>query len=164
MTRTPVRIWEQDDSHVQVSFGNVFYTYTRGSADSGRIASMVRSLEQILKERPSEKIGYLFHVVAGASPPSSEDRERVTEMFNKHASRLSGVAVVVEAAGFSGAMLRSAVTMVFVMTRRGFESRTFEDVHMAAGWRAPRVGMPAGEIVRLAGEARPPAPSASRSA
>jgi hypothetical protein len=156
------KIWEQDESHVQCSFGNVFYTYTRGNASPERITKMVRSLDAFLKEHRGGKVGYLFHVVAGASPPSNEDRERVTEMFNKQSERLAGVAVVVEAAGFSGAMLRSAVTMVFVMTRRGFESRTFEDVHSAAAWLAPRCGTTANEIVRAAGEARPAAPPNSR--
>jgi hypothetical protein len=47
-------------------------------------------------------------------------------------------------------------------TRRGFESRTFEDVHSAAAWLAPRVGTTADEIVRAAGQARPAAPPTSR--
>ena len=147
------RIWERRDEHIQVSVGSVFYTYTMGDARSANIDRMVANLAAFIREREGS-VGYLFHVVAGAMPPSTEDRARTTEMFNAHAAKLSGVAVVIEATGSSGTLLRSAVTMVFDMTRREFETRTFEDVVAASAWLAPKQAMSASDIVTTGAEAR----------
>jgi len=146
------RIWERDDEHIQVSVGSVFYAYTMGDTRPSNIDRMVNNLDAFVREREG-LVGCLFHVIAGAVPPSSHDRARTTEMFNRHAARLSGVAVVIEA-GFSSALLRSAVTMVFDMSRRDFDTRTFEDVVAASAWLAPKQEMSAAEIVTTGAEAR----------
>lgn len=146
-------VWDHDADHVQASLDRVYYTYTRGNASRQNIDSMVRNLDQFVRQT-NEPIGYVFHVVAGAKPPSDEDRERVTQMFNKHGTRLLGVAVVVEAAGFSGAMLRGAVAMVFTLTRKGFQSKTFEDTAGAAGWISTLAGGSPSELQLFMNQAR----------
>lgn len=135
-----------------MSVGSVFYAYTMGDTRPSNIDRMVNNLDAFVREREG-LVGCLFHVIAGAVPPSSHDRARTTEMFNRHAARLSGVAVVIEA-GFSSALLRSAVTMVFDMSRRDFDTRTFEDVVAASAWLAPKQDMSAAEIVTTGAEAR----------
>jgi len=146
------RVWEQNDEHIQVSVGSVFYAHTLSDVRPANITSMMANLDAFVRESEG-LVGCLFHVVAGAVPPSSHDRARTTEMFNRHATRLSGVAVVIEAI-FPSALLRSAVTMVFDMTRREFDTRTFEDVVPASEWLAPKQAMSASEIVTTAAEAR----------
>lgn len=147
------RIWERNDEHIQVSVGSVFYAYSMGDTRPSNIDRMVDNLDAFVREREG-LVGCLFHVIAGAVPPSSHDRARTTEMFNRHASRLCGVAVVIEATGLSSALLRSAVTMVFDMSRRDFDTRTFEDVVAASAWLAPKQDVPASEIVTTGAEAR----------
>lgn len=147
------RVWDRDSQHIQASVDSVYYTYTMGDARPENIDSMVNNLATFVRTNEGQ-VAYLFHVVAGAKPPSNEDRARTTAMFNRHAAKLSGVAIVIEASGFAGALLRSAVTMVFGMTRRGFETRTFEDVISAGHWLAQRQGVPASEIIAMAAEAR----------
>ena len=147
------RIWERNDEHIHVSVGSVFYAYTMGDTRPSNIDRTMANLDAFVAESEG-LVGFLFHVVAGAVPPSNHDRARTTEMFNKHAARLSGVAVVIEATGFPSALLRSAVTMVFDMTRREFETRTFEDVVAASAWLAPKQAMTASEIVTTGAEAR----------
>lgn len=135
-----------------MSVGSVFYAYTMGNIRPTNIDRMLANLDTFVRQREGS-VGCLFHVVAGAAPPPNHDRARTTEMFNKHAARLSGVAVVIEATSPS-VLLRSAVTMVFDMTRREFETRTFEDVVAASAWLAPKQVMTASEIVTTGAEAR----------
>jgi hypothetical protein len=144
------RTWDQGEDHIQVTIGSVFYTYKSGSS---HVDKVLRNLSAFVLENAGP-VGYLFHVVPGANPPSADERARTTEMFNRHASKLSGVAVVIEATGISGALVRSAVTMVFDMTRRDFETRTFEDVVAASAWLAPKQWMGAAELVTASAEAR----------
>lgn len=144
----PVRIWDRDLDHVQASNGPVFYTYTRGTARSENIRSMVKNLDRFAAENPG-KFSYLFHVTSGAKPPSGDDRSETTAAFNRHAERLNGVAVVIEASGFSGSVLRSAVTMVFSFYRKGFELKTFEDLASAASWLAAKQNLRPEQVLTL---------------
>ncbi|HET9959126.1 MAG TPA: hypothetical protein VFQ61_31765 [Polyangiaceae bacterium] len=146
------QIWDLDTNHVQATQGQVFYTYSKGEASSSNIRSMVNNLDAFARETKLP-IGYVLHLVSSAKPPASEDRELTTAMFNRHAGRITGLAVVIEADGFTGAALRSAVTMVFMMTCRGFPTRTFPNIRAAADWLAERQRVPAAEIIRLSEEA-----------
>lgn len=136
-----------------MSIGSVFYTYSMGDARTANIDRMLSNLAAFVTESEGP-VGYLFHVASGARPPSAEDRARVTASFNQHASKLTGVAVVIEASGPSSALLRSAVTMVFNLSRRSFETRTFEDVVAASEWLGPKQWMVAAELVTGTAEAR----------
>lgn len=146
------RIWDHDADHVQASLDGVYYTFSRGDARPENIDSMVSNLDSFARQRDG-KFGYIFHVVAGARPPSSSDRSKTTAMFNKHAARLSGVAIVIEADGFAGAMLRSAAHMVFAMSRKGFDSKTFDSVQSAAEWIAERQRTRAHALLNLVSDA-----------
>lgn len=136
-----------------MTIGSVFYTYKSRNSQANMVDRMLRNLSAFVTENTGP-VGYLLHVVPGADPPSADERARTTEMFNRHAANLSGVAVVIEAAGISGALVRSAVTMVFDMTRRDFETRTFDDVVAASAWLGPKQWMGASEIVTASAEAR----------
>lgn len=146
------QIWDRDANHVQAALGQIFYTYSKGEASSGNIRSMVTNLDNYAKQG-SLSFGYILHLVSTARPPALEDRDLITAMFNKHGGRLSGLAVVIEAEGFAGAALRSAVTMVFMMTCRGFPTRTFSTLRAAAEWLSERQRVPTSEIIRLTEEA-----------
>ena len=149
----PIHVWDIDSGHVQASSQRVYYTYSRAEASPRNIDSMVANLEDFVRasKRP---VGYLLQLSAKARPPSAADRNRVTQMFNDCAYRLAGVAVVVEAEGFSGALLRSALTTVFTISRKGFVVRIFASVKDAAGWLASSLGTEASDIVDLADDAR----------
>lgn len=147
------RVWDVDRDHVQASQGSVFYTYSQGQARRENIDSMVRNLVEFAGHS-RKPIGFILHVVASASPPSPEDGARVTATLNKHAAKILGVATVVEAQGFAGAVLRGAVAMVFILNRGPFKTRTFEDVTHAAYWLAGLLHVPRQEILELAAYAR----------
>lgn len=147
------RVWDSDRDHVQLGTENVFYTYSRGAASSANIDSMVQHLGEFARQS-SLPLGYVLHVAEAARPPSVGDGRRVSAMFKKHATRLSGVALVVEASGLAGATLRSAVATLFILNREGFKTRTFASVGGAAGWLGHLLRTPAADIVALSEQAR----------
>lgn len=114
---------------------------------------MVRNLADFAR-LSGQPLGYVLHLAPTASAPSVTDGARTTTMFNKYALRLAGVAIVVEANGFAGAALRSAVTMVFVMNREGFKTRTFAHPNAAASWLAHLLHIDASVITGLSESTR----------
>ena len=146
------RIWDQDDEHVQASFGPVFYTRTIGVAKSANIRTMVANLNSFVRESEGQ-VAYILHLGENSTPPDGEDRPKVWDMFNRSAARLAGVAIVIDAKGFKGSMIRSTVTMAFSISRRGYESSIVEDMIKASSWIGPRVSMSQSEILALAGDA-----------
>ena len=145
------RTWDQDEEHVQASFGPIFYTRTIGKAKPSNVRSMVANFHNFVRESEGP-VGYILHLGADSTPPDGEDRPKVSDMFNRNAARLAGVAIVIDAQGFKGAMIRSTVTMAFSIARRGYESSTFDDVIKAAGWLSPRVNMSPSEVIASAGD------------
>lgn len=146
------RIWDQDDEHVQASFGPLFYTRTIGVAKPANVRTMVANLNTFARESECQ-IGYILHLGANSTPPDGDDRPRVWDMFNRNAARLAGVAIVVDAQGFKGSMIRSTVTMAFSISRRGYESSIVDDMVKASSWLGPRLGMSQSEILGLSGDA-----------
>jgi hypothetical protein len=146
-------VWDIDSDHVQVSCDRVYYTYTRGDATPQNIASMVANLQAFIKPH-RKQIGYILEVTGGARPPSAEDRARVTNEFNRCGAQLAGVALILGEQGFKAALLRSALTMVFMMSRKGFPVRIFEQIEDAAQWLGPGLDIAPAEIVELSRSAR----------
>lgn len=149
----PRRIWDTDTGHIQVSEDRVYYTCSIGGASSQNIASLVHNVREFVRAS-DEPVAFILHVSGTARPPSGEDRRRATEAFNACAPRLAGVALVVDATGFSGALLRSALTMVFMIARKGFAARIFENITDATDWLGPLVDMEPKAILSLVRSAR----------
>jgi len=145
------RIWDQDNEHVQASFGPVFYTRTIGVAKPANIRTMVANFNTFVRESQGQ-IGYILHLGSDSTPPVGDDRSKVSDMFNLNASRLAGLAIVIDAQGFKGAMIRSTTTMAFSIVRRGYDSNTCEDMIKASSWLGPRVGISQSEIIAATGE------------
>ena len=145
------KVWDQDDEHIQASLGNVFYTRTIGFAKPENVASMLANLDNFVRES-SAPVGYILHLGAQSTPPEGADRPKIWEMFNKNAKSLAGLAVVIDAEGFKGSMIRSTVTMTFSIYRRGYESSTFDNMISGANWLSPRVNMTQSELVSFAGD------------
>ena len=127
--------------------------FANGPASSENIASLVHNLRAVIQASHAP-VGFMLEVTDTAQPPSTGDRSRIMELFNEVAPRLAGVALVVHAAGFSGAMLRSVFTMVFMMGRRGFEARIFSQLDAAATWLGPRIDLEPSDIVSLGRHSR----------
>ena len=139
-------IWEIDSGHIQFSHERVYYTCSRGEATPHNIDSMVANLQAFVKQQRAP-VGYILEVASGARPPSASDRARVTAAFNRCAPQIAGVALILGAQGFPAALLRSALTMVFMMSRRGFPVSSFEKTEDAAQWLGPKVNLAPAEIV-----------------
>jgi hypothetical protein len=142
-----------DRHHIQVSEQRIFYTWSEDQASPENIRAMIQNLYDFCAAN-QPPMGYILHLATTARPPSAEDRIRSTEAFNRCAARLAGVAIVLDAKGFAGALLRSAVNAVFFIKRQGFTPRVFESVHLAADWLGAKTFTPSGNIVELARYAR----------
>jgi hypothetical protein len=159
------RVWDADSRHVQVTCNRLYYAYSIASATRDNIASLSRNLAAFAQSS-DQPIGYILHAAADARPPSADDRADDVDVFDTVASRLVGVALVVDTKGCSGAVLRSALTLAYALKRQGCATRTFESVDGAAQWLGPLVGMPPEEIAAVTRQARdsmppPPAPPES---
>ena len=147
------RVWDLDADHIQVSEGRVFYTFSSGAATHANMKSMIRNVHDFV-HASDLPVGYVLHLSSNARPPISQDRDRATAMFNACGTRLAGVALVVDASGFTGALLRGASNAVFIMQRRAFTPRVFESIQDAADWLAPKVNMLPAQVVMLARRTR----------
>jgi hypothetical protein len=148
-----------------MTFERVYYAYSIASATRDNIVSLSRNLEAFAQSSDAP-IGYILHAAADARPPSADDRADALGVFDSVASRLAGVALVVDTKGCSGGVLRSALTLAFALKRQGCVTRTFESVDGAAQWLGPLVGVPPVEIAAATRQARasmPPPPAAPKS-
>jgi hypothetical protein len=145
---TQLKVWGKDSDQILASAGTTLYMYAPGSANSDHLRLLADTLGDFAEACP-ERFGFLLHLTKVSAPPPAEDRHRIREAFNRVGARLAGIAIVVEAEGFTGSVLRSAVTTVFVMNRGGFRSKVFPEVNAAAAWLAVQQGVESRQVLDL---------------
>jgi hypothetical protein len=142
------KIWEATDGYVQASSGTVYYFHAQGAATPEAVRSMVVNFERFVDGSP-DPIGYIFEVGTGSSPPTAADRAQITAAFNRHAPKIGGLAIVINATGFIGAVQRASTNAVFAMHREGFDTKTFDTIRRAVEWIAQKQSTPAPQIFEL---------------
>ncbi|MEO0322554.1 MAG: hypothetical protein AAF447_06335 [Myxococcota bacterium] len=85
------------------------------------------------------KVGHLVLVRGGALMPSAEGREVATRYSGK--SRMSSIAIVLEAEGFwAGAARAFLTTVLFLKSRSGAPTQLFRDADAALEWQGRMLG------------------------
>ncbi len=85
------------------------------------------------------KVGHLVVVRGGAVMPSAEGREVAARYSGK--SRMSSIAIVLEAEGFwAGAARGFLTTVLFLRSRSGAPTQLFRDVDSALEWQNAKLG------------------------
>ena len=146
-----LRTWVKDQDQILASSGQVLYMYAPGTATDVNRRRMVDAIESFASSSEG-KFGFLMHLTQHSKPPPASERKDLKEMFRRLGPRLSGVAVVVEADGFAGSVLRSAVTMLFVTNRGGFPAKVFAHPAEAAAWLSARQQLKAAALETLVRE------------
>jgi hypothetical protein len=152
--QSPVRVVSKSKDHCQLVQANVFLTYTTGPADA-HIPALVDGLDKFFAELPAPMNGAYILVTRGtARPPEGEARRMVEEVFARHSRRLSAAAIVVEASGFTGAVLRTVASTLFLLSQRGFPARFFALRAECVPWVSKATGMPEAQLLGLFEHAR----------
>ena len=153
--RAGSRIYDSDSGHCQVAWRSIYICNTIAQASSANINSLVRHLDTFAARRHDRPIVFLLLTQAGTSPPAASDRKRVVDILSKHAERIGGVGISLGAEGFSGAVIRSVASAVFLLPRTRYEVRFFSRPAESAPWAAKLAGcfpQDVLELIRLAQE------------
>jgi hypothetical protein len=146
---TPIRVVSKGQDHCQLIQGNVFLTYTTGPARDEHIGALVMGLDKFFGELPAaEKGAYVLITRGSARPPEGSARRKVQDAFNRHSRRLSAGAIVIETSGFTGAILRTVASTLFVLSQRGFPVKFFATRAECLPWISETTGQ---NSVQLAG-------------
>lgn len=147
--RTGSRIFDSDAGHCQIAWRSIYVCNTVAQATSANINSLVRHLDAFASRRHDRPIVFLLLTVPSTSPPSAPDRKRVVDMLSKHSDRIGGVGISLGAEGFSGAVIRSVASAIFLLPRTRYEVRFFTRPTESAGWVAKMAGVTPQEVLEL---------------
>jgi hypothetical protein len=147
----PLKTWVKDPDQILASLGPTLYMYAPGAATAENRKAMIAAVDRFV-ESTSGSVSFLMHLTAQSKPPPADERREVKAAFDRCGQRLAGIAIVVEADGFAGSVLRSAVTMIFAMNRGGFQSKVFRDIKGASAWLADKQGVSPQILEELARE------------
>ena len=154
-SQSPIRVVSKSADHCQLILANVFLTYTTGPATDEHISALVVGLDKFFAELPAATNGAYILVTRGtARPPEGSSRQKVEEAFARHSRRLCAAAIVVEASGFSGAVLRTVASTLFLLSQRGFPARFFALRAECVPWISKATGLPETQLLGLFDHAR----------
>lgn len=139
------RVVYADDTHCQCVVGNVFVLYTKADASSGNIDQLCRHFDRFAAASKTE-VACIIVTDADTRPPNGEDRDKVSKTMAKHAAKLSGLAIVLRASGFKGAIIRSVAAGIFVLPNPGYPTKFFPNAELACRWVGERIDKPASYV------------------
>jgi hypothetical protein len=88
------------------------------------------------------RAGFLCVVEPHVKPPSDELRLASTVMVRGHGTKLKCIAVVIEASGFMGALTRSVLSGMSLLSGRQVAAQAFfATVQDSAGWLCPQLDL-----------------------
>jgi hypothetical protein len=144
------RTMDRDADHCQLVLGNIFLTYSVGTATQRNIESMVKNLELFFSQLQEGDRGVYVLVTKGtAKPPPASTRAVVARVFSEHAQKLAALAVVIEVPGFAGAALRAVASTLFVLAQRKVPVRFFGEGAASAAWVSEKADAPPDSMDRL---------------
>ena len=94
--------------------------------------SHVRAITKVITP---EIVGYISIISEDAKTPTSAQRQKIAEVLQ--ASNIRKAAIVCDATGFRGAVIRSVMTTLYVVTGGTVVNKVFADVQSSARWMAP---------------------------
>jgi hypothetical protein len=98
-------------------------------------------------ERYPGTAGFLCVVEASVKPPSEELRQASSAMVRGHGMRLRCIAVVIEASGFMGALTRSVLAGMNLVSGRQLSAQAFfASVQDASDWLSRRLDLDPGAL------------------
>lgn len=139
------RVLELDASHCQTVYGNIFVLYTLAEASSENIDKLVENFDAFAKEATGP-VGCVLITSIDTRPPEGEDRKKVTGIWGKHSAKLQGLAIVLQAKGFKGAVIRSVAAGIFVMPNPGFPTKFFGKPYECEKWMATKTQIPESKV------------------
>jgi hypothetical protein len=138
-------IVDQDADHCQVVWRNLFVTYTVGPATEHNIIRLCSNLRAFFAG--TERAGFALITNDTTRPPDVASRRKVVEVFRQHQARLAGVAICIEAVGFTSAILRAVTSALFVLEQHGLPVKFFGSTNDAGPWLASTTGLPLREVL-----------------
>ena len=83
---------------------------------------------------------------ADTRPPAAEHRRLVQDVMNRNAAKIACVAMCIEATGFTGSIIRSVASAIFVLPNPGYPVKFFSTPQEATPWVARSTGLPASKV------------------
>jgi hypothetical protein len=113
-------------------------------------------LAQVVAKYPG-RAAFLCVVEPHVKPPSDELRYASTLMVRGHGTKLKCIAVVIEASGFMGALTRSVLSGMSLLSGRQVAAQAFfATVHDAAQWLCQQLDLDPALLVDSASAHRSP--------
>jgi hypothetical protein len=128
-----VEIYSQEPGYVVAVAGKYLIQVLRDRTTTTTISLVRRALSDLSDRHAT--FGYLCILEPEAQltlPPAI--REGVHAFVRRYTSRFTGVAVVLEKAGFQGTAVRSVMTAINVASRATHPSQVFDKLPEAASW------------------------------
>ena len=131
--QSELEIYSQEPGYVVAVAGKYLIQVIRDRTTTTTISLVRRALADLASHHPT--FGYLCILEPDAQLTLQPDvREGVHAYTKRYTSRLTGLAVVFEKAGFQGTAVRSVMTAVNVASRATHPSQLFDKLPEAASW------------------------------
>ncbi|MFT5353427.1 MAG: hypothetical protein ACI9KE_000625 [Polyangiales bacterium] len=138
MVKNTTEIVFRDETHCQCVTGNIYTLYTLGEASSDNIHKLVTHFDRFATSARGD-IACIIITGAATSPPDGDDRRKVANVMAKHRARLKGLAIVLQAEGFRGAIIRSVAAGIFILPNPGYPTKFFAKPGDSSAWVAERI-------------------------
>lgn len=158
-TRPTRRVLHDNESLLVAELGRICVVVWRQAVTPTRFELQRSGLEEVVNRHPAGA-GFMCVVENGSLPlPSDELRRASTQMVTSHGDRLVCLAAVVEATGFSAALIRSAITRMafFMQVRRAVPLSVLSSTCDAFKWMAEFLPVDPGGFSHSLDEIRQPA-------
>jgi serine/threonine protein kinase len=158
-TRPTRRVLHDDKSLLVAELGRICVVVWRQAVTPPWFELQRSGLEEVVNRHPAGA-GFMCVVENGSLPlPSDELRRASTQMVTSHGDRLLCVAAVVEATGFSAALIRSAITGMafFTQVRSAVPLSVLSSTCDAFKWMAEFLPVDSDGFSRSLDEIRQPA-------
>lgn len=119
-------IFYADEAVIVGAWQDVFFQRWRGPGGVASIRSMHRAHERFLKGRPPRTTLSFSHVEgASMKPPEEAGRASMKEHIALLSERARAATTVIESAGFGSAIIRSVVSGLVLVSKRGLPHEVF---------------------------------------
>ena len=123
-----------DREHATFSCGAVFFQVWAGACTPHAAEGIDRTLTALLQRFPGG-IALLGLSRPGVSVvPPSDVRERLAEMFKRHASGVRCIATVIAGEGFIAATKRAVIATIAMVARQAIPLQIFEEPATSCRW------------------------------
>ena len=132
-----------DREHATLSYGAVFFQIWAGACTPHAAEGIDRTLGDLLRRYPGG-ISLLGISRPGVSVvPPSDVRERLAEMFKRHASGVCCIATVIAGEGFIAATKRAVIATIAMVARQAIPLQIFDEPAQSCRWVFEKmVGLP----------------------